>query len=118
MNPKSKRAIRRWHRERLRKRRLRDLTWLAEVDADRVNQYIDTPTPCSCFMCGYDRKWFGPTVQERRQVNYDPITREWDTPEEDEAWKYLAQAIQNTMDRDRELDLMPIRLLQQMIDEE
>lgn len=71
MNPKSKRAIRRWHRERLRKRRLHDQQWLNYTSERTIGIYIDTPKRCSCAMCSRNRKYEGPTVQERRQTNYD-----------------------------------------------
>lgn len=71
MNPKSKRAIRRHHRERLKKKRYRDLLWLRFNDERRHGIYIDTPTPCSCAMCSRNRKYEGPTVRERRQANGD-----------------------------------------------
>lgn len=31
------------------------------------SMWVDTPTPCSCHMCGNPRKWWNEeTVQERR----------------------------------------------------
>lgn len=59
------------HRERLlAKRRLhwgRDLNDEPQHRARAVN----TPTPCSCPMCGHPRKLFGPTMQERRHGHGD-----------------------------------------------
>ena len=47
---------------RIKAKRLRQsrvAQWLAKPQAR------DTPTPCSCWMCGNPRKWFGnATVQE------------------------------------------------------
>ncbi|MEZ4775950.1 MAG: hypothetical protein R3D00_22420 [Bacteroidia bacterium] len=59
------RAIRRHHRERLLQKRKN--YW----GNDRVHEIkanvINTPKPCSCFMCGNPRKyWNEKTVQERR----------------------------------------------------
>jgi hypothetical protein len=62
----SKRALRRHHRARLRARRQRTLPWV-RGDARRLAQAIDTPVPCSCWMCGNPRRYFNEkTPQERR----------------------------------------------------
>ena len=37
-----------------------------ELILRHVKQLAITPTPCSCDMCGHQRKWNGPTLQERR----------------------------------------------------
>ncbi len=54
------------HRERLKANRRfhwgRDL----KDEPKRLSQAVDTPTPCSCLMCGNARKHSGPTMQERR----------------------------------------------------
>lgn len=56
----------RHHRERLKKSRRfhwgRDLLAEPTVMAKAIN----TPTPCSCWMCGNQRKHVGGTLQERR----------------------------------------------------
>ncbi len=60
-----KRASRRHHRARLKKKRQyyrgRRLTDAA------LGIVVNTPTLCSCWMCGNPRKYFGEqTIQERR----------------------------------------------------
>lgn len=63
------RALRRAQRARLKQRRKRYLIWcnrFARPEA-RLGSYIDTPTPCSCWMCGNPRRYFHErTIQERR----------------------------------------------------
>ena len=60
-----KRAIRRYHRRRLLKSRIKNLWWvdrnLALNDIEYLNKIkylINTPTPCSCTLCGNPRKHF------------------------------------------------------------
>jgi hypothetical protein len=63
----NKRAIRRAHAERIKCARRK---WWGH-DLSRVEQgmVVDTPTPCSCWMCGNPRKYLGErTVQERRAM--------------------------------------------------
>ena len=63
--------LRRHHRERLKKKRRfhwsRDLSKEPKV----LSRAIDTPTPCSCWMCRNLRKSEGETLQERRKD--DPL---------------------------------------------
>jgi hypothetical protein len=59
-------AERRAHRARLRRKRA---TWWGRhlADADERGKVIDTPTPCSCWMCGNPRRYFCEcTIGERR----------------------------------------------------
>ena len=67
--PIKKRSIRRHHRERIyRKRKKKCQVWWG-CDHDEVfyKMMINTPTPCSCFMCGNPRRHFGErTLQERK----------------------------------------------------
>lgn len=64
------RALRRHHRERLKKNRKsywgrgrRGLEWTPVA----LGICVNTPHPCSCWACGNSRKWLGEvTVQERR----------------------------------------------------
>jgi hypothetical protein len=77
------RALRRHHRARLKKARqnyhsspyMRAQGWSNGPAA--IASYVDTPTPCSCWMCGNPRRYRnGPrlTMQERRallRASYD-----------------------------------------------
>lgn len=70
----SKRAMRRYHRERLLRRRLRQWNYGAYYPwtAREMIRYIDTPCTCSCPYCGNPRKWFKqPTLQERRAAQVE-----------------------------------------------
>ncbi|MDA8378168.1 MAG: hypothetical protein M0Z50_14135 [Planctomycetia bacterium] len=69
------RAMRRHHRHRLLHNRRfhwgRDLSESDESPRHR-GKVIDTPTPCSCWMCGNPRRYFGEkTLQELRQDEAD-----------------------------------------------
>lgn len=55
------RAERRSHRERLKKKRL---NYDVCVNKDYVNRLIDTPKPCSCYMCGNPRKFFNEKTRQ------------------------------------------------------
>lgn len=62
-----RRSVRRHHAGRLKKSRRHH--WGRDIsgEAKRLGQAVDTPTPCSCYMCGNPRKYFNEkTVQERR----------------------------------------------------
>lgn len=66
-----KRALRRFHRERLKKRRRyywgRDLS---KEDPNIIGVAVNTPTVCSCHMCGNARKYYKePTLQEKKNIN-------------------------------------------------
>lgn len=59
------RQQRRHHRERLKKARASHWGGIANTATPLL--VIDTPTPCSCWMCGNPRRHFGEkTIQERR----------------------------------------------------
>ena len=69
MSDNTKRAERRHHIERLKQRRR--YYWGFRRDLSKapkeLAKAVDTPTPCSCWMCGNARKWLGEeTIQERR----------------------------------------------------
>lgn len=70
-------AIRRHHRQRLmNKRRFhwgRDLS----QNPKHLAMVVDTPKPCSCFMCSNSRRYEGATLQERRAGNMDLEIEEW-----------------------------------------
>jgi hypothetical protein len=76
---KLSRALRRHHRYRLwRKRRFywsRNLVEPNENPRSR-GKVVDTPTPCSCWMCGNPRRYFGEkTLQELRQDEADGLRK-------------------------------------------
>jgi len=59
-----KRALRRHHRKRLFQKRKEYYVYDGEVFTKGI---VDTPKPCSCFMCGNPRKYFNEkSVQEQR----------------------------------------------------
>jgi len=69
----SGRAERRHHIERLKKKRR--YYWYGynlngkpmDKDKRRLGMVVDTPTPCSCHMCGNPRKyWKEKTLQEKK----------------------------------------------------
>jgi len=72
----SKRAIRRHHSNRLKRKRVgystvRDFYTCLETNEEdfrrRNSKAVDTPKPCSCFMCGNPRKhWKEKTIQEKK----------------------------------------------------
>ncbi|QIG71385.1 hypothetical protein EVB32_259 [Rhizobium phage RHph_TM39] len=66
---KFNRAVRRHHRKRLRENRKiyhGGLQWV--IDREKAKSFrVNTPTPCSCHMCGNPRKFFKElTIQERK----------------------------------------------------
>jgi len=60
------RAIRRHHRQRLK--HARKTYWGRTLTtAKELGRVVDTPKPCSCFMCGNPRRYFQElTIQERK----------------------------------------------------
>lgn len=72
------RAVRRHHRKRIFKKRKRKCQERYGCDHDDIfyRQMINTPTPCSCFMCGNPRRHFGEiTLQERKaKLDYQEQT--------------------------------------------
>lgn len=63
-------ALKRHHRQRIKRNRRyhfgRDLSGKIAH-----SQVIDTPTPCSCWMCGNERRYFKKlTLQELRSLDY------------------------------------------------
>ena len=69
------RAIRRHHRYRLQwnRRRYWDKDGL-DGNPRWLGMVVDTPTPCSCWMCGNPRKYFTEkTMQELRQDEADGL---------------------------------------------
>lgn len=77
-----KRSLRRHHNERLkevRKAYSRFNWW--ENQKRRVGMLLHTPTPCSCPMCGNDRKYLGKTLKE---LSLEEITKKTEIEETDE----------------------------------
>lgn len=67
-----KRSIRRHHVERLKKVRksyLRFNWWLNQEK--RLGILAKTPAACSCPMCGNERRFFGKTLREISQEEFD-----------------------------------------------
>lgn len=68
----TRRALRRHHRRRLIARAVRIYRrlalhgWSEEEIVMRAVRLHNNLQGCSCWMCGHQRKWFGPTIQERR----------------------------------------------------
>lgn len=65
-----KRALRRHHAARLKA--ARRFYWGRDIrhDAKLIGKAIDTPTPCSCWMCGNPRRYGNElTCQERRAID-------------------------------------------------
>jgi len=65
------RALRRHHRERLKKNRR--FHWGRDLKDEKkaLSIAVDTPKPCSCLMCGNARRHSGNTMQERRIAEYE-----------------------------------------------
>ena len=64
----SKRALRRFHRNRLLKKR-KNYWGLADnelADFVTTQKLANTPKPCSCFMCGNPRKYFNEKKKQER----------------------------------------------------
>jgi hypothetical protein len=68
------RGWRRWQLEK-RKKKWKSIMrngwgWNHELDEDPryIGMRAATPQACSCPGCGHRRRWYGPTVQERRQL--------------------------------------------------
>lgn len=60
-----KRSLRRHHYIRIKNKRR--TYWWNNVESPREGFVVDTPTPCSCYMCGNPRKYFKEkTLQEKK----------------------------------------------------
>lgn len=70
----STRALRRHHRARLQDLRRRYFGGKLASDARRLGMAVTTAKPCSCWACGNQRRYFGPTRQEARL-----FVRQWDS---------------------------------------
>lgn len=61
------RAIRRHHRERLKRRVSDYYSGVHKYDERRIGQMSRARTPCSCWMCGNPRKYFGERTWRERK---------------------------------------------------
>ncbi|WP_425263099.1 hypothetical protein [Vibrio owensii] len=69
------RAIRRHHYSRLRNKRLKQKYWGQDMELKKrhLGICVNTPTICSCHMCGNPRKKFGwVTLQEVKANQANP----------------------------------------------
>ncbi len=64
----SKRALRRYHYQRLKNKRIRQNYWGHDKNVAQLGISVDTPKPCSCWMCGNPRKYFGEKSRQERMV--------------------------------------------------
>ena len=63
----SKRALRRHHMQRLKRYYQRTHNYDKRTrDPIAVGRHFQTPHPCSCFMCGHRRHWYGLSLAERK----------------------------------------------------
>ena len=65
----SKRALRRHHTQRLKRYYQRTHNWVSDKrtrDPVAAGRHFQTPHPCSCFMCGHRRRWYGLSLAERK----------------------------------------------------
>lgn len=79
-----KRALRRHHKERMKRKADRIFNtinysgFIGEMDKEMLSRLADNLKPCSCYVCGNPRKWWGEvTFQElkeeerwRQQLDY------------------------------------------------
>ena len=79
-----------WRRSQMQVRKQRIVRmlkanrWSDQIDNPRhIGFLARTPHPCSCDMCGHQRKWYGPKISELRRVPLD-IEDELEYIEEDE----------------------------------
>ena len=66
MKNHSKRALRRHHRERLKRKRAS--YWWGENDSRKLGILASTPCVCSCWMCGSARKYYKMTGEGRLTI--------------------------------------------------
>ena len=63
-----KQALRRHHATRLKKKRSTYWGNHAGSSEKALGQCLSTPCLCSCWMCGHQRKHFGLTIQEQKNL--------------------------------------------------
>ncbi len=65
-----KRALRRHHRNRLKRKR--KYYWGGTIEENaKSHLLIDTPKACSCFMCGNPRKYFNAATLQELQADLE-----------------------------------------------
>ncbi len=68
-----KRALRRHHRDRLLQKRKHywsyNNAYNDTLNVEIPHSVINTPTPCSCYMCGNPRKYFKEASLEERRYS-------------------------------------------------
>jgi hypothetical protein len=62
------RAVRRHHAARLKQARRFYFGFDNRTDPRRLGMVLQTPTSCSCWMCGNLRRFVGPTIAELLQL--------------------------------------------------
>jgi hypothetical protein len=84
-------AFRRHQLDRLRKKRKRYYGGWAGESKRNEGIVLSTPKLCSQPCCGNPRKWFGERTRQEtaEDAAYAILAKDWNTPEEDEAWKDL-----------------------------
>ncbi len=74
-----KRALRRFHKERIQKKRKQYLIFESPNDLEsneiRLKKALKTPTVCSCWMCGNPRKYFG--EKTRQEIIFEEIFKSY-----------------------------------------
>lgn len=65
------RALRRHHRERIRRYVERVLMRVGFVPREHVCRYINTRVPCSCWMCGNPRRSFHERTRQEHLAELD-----------------------------------------------
>lgn len=74
---RTKRALRRHHKERLKQKRKRYWGYETDYSPEKMDDrtlgmVVNTAHPCSGYCCGNPRKWFGElTIQERKYFQGD-----------------------------------------------
>lgn len=66
--PEPKRALRRHHLARLKRVRAKYRWGVANTTPRILGMVVNTPCPCSCYLCGNARKFQGRSIQERRNA--------------------------------------------------
>ncbi len=67
MKQKSNRALRRAHYDRMKQRCIKHIPWMMDEQAPR---FANNRKPCSCWMCGNQRKHHGEPFNDTRRKQY------------------------------------------------